>query len=121
MRLKKWSYVSSHVNNISHDLRLLNNVGPFLKGMDGKLADLIRKVVYGKGVAKGKEWYGTEPNPASGLPNRINNVEDAFKALCGLVENPIQKTKNEFDYAGSKKLGELHIYDDGRPMRYVPS
>jgi hypothetical protein len=27
--------------------------------------------------------------------------------------------KNEAAYAGQTKLGDLHIYADGRPMRFV--
>ena len=121
-RLKALYQISSQVNNPSHDLRLLSMfVGSTRLGLDGKLVDLLRKVVYGKGVSRGKEPYGTEPNFVSGLPNRINNVEDAFKALRGLIQDPGQKAKNDVDYYRSTKLGELHIYDDGRPMRYVPS
>ena len=115
-------FISSQKSNPSHDLRLLYTIGNRLAGMDINLRMLIGRVVYGVGVMKKDEMYGTEPNAKSGYPMRINNVGDAFAYLEELVKYPESKAANEMDYRGSKKLGELHIYCDGKtPMKWVPS
>jgi hypothetical protein len=120
--IKRSSYISSQVPNPSHDLRLLN-----ILNVEGirirfpRLGNILKKVVYGVGVAKAKQQFGTEPNNASGLPSKINNVTDAFEALQELVQDPISYADNAREYAASLKLGELHIYDQRQPMRFVPS
>jgi lipopolysaccharide/colanic/teichoic acid biosynthesis glycosyltransferase len=36
-----------------------------------------------------------------------------------LIIHPMSEVQNDIDYRGSKKLGELHIYGDGKtPMRW---
>jgi hypothetical protein len=90
--------------------------------MHPNLRTLIGRVIYGKGVKKGEEMYGTEPNTNSGYPMRINNVGDAFTYLEELVKYPESEVDNQMDYQGSKKLGELHIYRDGKTqMKWVPA
>ena len=113
------SYISSQVNNPSHDLRLLYltklTIGHYLK-IDSNLSRLLRKVVYGNDV---KAYvYGTKSNPVSGFPDKINNVTDAFLGLLELVKIGM---KGEDVYKDSVKLGELHVYDNGRMMRYIAS
>ena len=120
-QMKRSSYISSQRVNPSHDLRLLYSIGNKIKGMDPKLQTLMGRVVYGRGVSKGKEMYGTEPRTDSGYPMRIHNVNDAFTWLEELVKDPMSEVQNDIDYRGSKKLGELHIYGGDRPMRWVPS
>ena len=120
--IKRSSYISSQVPNPSHDLRLLN-----ILNVEGirirfpRLGNILKKVVYGVGVAKANQQFGTEPNNASGLPSKINNVTDAFEALQELVQDPISYADNAREYAASLKLGELHIYDQRQPMRFVPA
>lgn len=120
--VKSSSYISSQVPNPSHDLRLLN-----ILNVEGvrirfpRLGDILKKVVYGVGVAKAKQQFGTEPNHASGLPSKINNVTDAFESLQELVQDPISYADNVREYATSLKLGELHIYDQRQPMRFIPT
>ena len=80
----------------------------------------MKRVVYNVNVPIKKNIFGTAPNPVSGFPNKINNVTDAFYALRELVQDPAQQIKNLNKFSASKKLGELHIYDDGRAMKYVP-
>lgn len=120
--MKKWAQISSQRVNPSHDLRLLYNIGNKVVGMEPSLQTLMGRVVYGRGVAKGKETYGTEPRLDSGYPLRIHNVNDAFTYLEEMVNYPESEIKNEINYRGSTKLGELHIYGDRKtPMRWVPS
>jgi hypothetical protein len=118
-RMKTAMYICSQRVNPSHDLRLLNSIGNKVKGMDPALQTLLGRIVYGQGVAKGKGMYGTEPNPKSGLPWRINNVNDVFASLDDLVNQPHQEVMNDINYRTSTLLGELHIYGDGKtPMKW---
>jgi hypothetical protein len=119
-------YISSQLNNPSHDLRLLKliNYGGTTTG-NADLDSLLNKVVYSKGVPVNGGFYGTEPNTTSGLPSKINNVRDAFESLLAIVKNPLSVAiNNKFysDLTGKTKLGELHIYGDGgTPMRFKPT
>jgi len=66
--------------------------------------------------------YGTPELARSGLSkNIINNVEDAADHFIREVTNPDAIMANEAFYRskGFTSLGQLHIYDDGRPMHYV--
>jgi hypothetical protein len=121
-------HICSKIANQSHDLRLLYILGK--KSLpNGELKNLLQKVVYGQNLAieydrHGKQIdiseYGTERNITSGLPSKINNVTDAFEALKDLVQHPFSFIKNEDTYRTSTKLGELHVYNDGSPMQYIP-
>jgi hypothetical protein len=118
-RMKGSAYICSQRSNPSHDLRLLYSIGNKVKGMDPALQTLMGRVIYGQGVKKGNEMYGTEPNLKSGLPWKINNVNDAFASLDELVKQPHQEVMNDINYRTSTLLGELHIYGDGKtPMRW---
>ena len=117
--MKDSTFICSQRVNPSHDLRLLYSIGTKVKGMDLNLQTLIGRVVYGQGVTKGKEMFGTEPRPDSGYPIKINNINDAFSYFEDIVKSPESEVANEIEYRGSKKLGELHIYGD-KPMRWIP-
>jgi hypothetical protein len=116
-------FICSQKLNPSHDLRLLYTIGYGSRdGMDPILKTLMKKVVYGKRVIPNFKQFGTEPNPVSGIPLKINNVTDAFVALSELVLQPHFAEMNNTEYSGSKQLGELHIYGDGKTqMKWVPS
>ena len=118
--IKQSYYISSQVNNPSHDLRLLAILGADYNTFPANLSKFMKRVVYNVNVPIKKNIFGTVPNPVSGFPNKINNVTDAFYALRELVQDPAQQIKNLNKFSASKKLGELHIYDDGRAMKYVP-
>ena len=119
--LKQNSYINSSSINPSHDLRLFAMLGNNLPGMDAHLQTLFKKVVYGQGILDAKSRrYGTQPNPTTGLPSKINNVSDAFNALQELVTDTAEQGSNSYHYRSYEKLGELHIYNDGKtPMRWV--
>ncbi len=55
----------------------------------------------------------------TGYPYAIYNVQDAAKCLLDYVTSKKYMDKNEQAYAGLTKLGDLYIYGDGRPMRFV--
>lgn len=133
-------FIYSQKANQSHDLRLLYMTKCELKRrMKTAIAypEIIRmleKITYGAGIqlsrkqkeqlkAHPNQWiyYGTKENVASGLPNKVNNVTDAYRELDRLISNSWAQASNDIYYAPLTKLGDLHIYDDGRPMRYVPA
>jgi hypothetical protein len=113
--LKIHSFISSQMPNVSHDLRLLHIIKHTINQplFAAEFMNMLNKVVY-----NGK--YGTNENTMSGLPNSINNVKDAYKEIERIVTNFGVKSNNNAIYAGLNKLGDLHIYDDNRPMRYEP-
>jgi hypothetical protein len=129
-KLKDAYYINSVFPNPSHDLRLFAMLGSDLSGLTHGLTPgltpglqkVFDKVVYGVKLPKDDNLFGTIPNPASGLPDKINNVADAFEALNELVQDRVSIESNAIHYVGSAKLGELHIYNDGRtPMRWKTS
>ena len=76
------------------------------------------KVEYGVGISLlGDKQYGTIENTNSGLPAKIVNVDDAAKALLEYITK--DKMSNNAFYMSKVKLGDLHVYDDGRPMRFI--
>ena len=86
--------------------------------MPALLKDLIQKVEYGVGISRiGGKRYGTQENTNSGLPTKIVNVDDAAKALLEYITR--DKLKNNAFYMSKVQLGDLHVYDDGRPMRFI--
>lgn len=109
-------FICSLLANPSHDLRLLHMLSKITTTPFLKLA------VYGQGVRFENRDYGTMPNRTSGLPDKFNNVIDAFKYMHFMVNHPDLRAQNEKDYQHSTKMGELHIYAGGKtPMRYVPA
>jgi len=120
--LRQNCHICSQINNPSHDLRLLHFIGDVADSKPDILQlvrTMLKKVVYGIDVVDGD--LGTAPNPKSGLPSKINNVKDAFKALTDIVKTNLCREINKLAYsAEDDKLGELHVYNDGRtPMRFV--
>ena len=134
------SFVCSQISNQSHDLRLLYMIGCELKRRmkttvpHNSIVRVLDKINYGVGITLDKDqkdtlkknpnnwiYYGTQETLASGLPRRVNNVTDAYSEIERLVIDSWSQTSNDIYYTGLAKLGDLHIYDDGRPMRYVPA
>jgi hypothetical protein len=119
------SYINSLYKNESHDLRLIkychdefyNSFSPhslqktyFLQNHPevAPLFDLFEQVTY-------LDFYGT-PENLHHEPNKINNVTDAELRFRELVQQNV--LVNDAYYAGSNKIGELHVYTDGRPIRF---
>ena len=112
-------YISGTKRNSSHDLRLLYLLKRRTGINDMYLKELLQKIQYGVNVDNENKIYGTIENEKSGLPHKINNVVDARNALGQLImSEPLQHTNQE-SYLSKEKLGDLHIYDDGRPVEFV--
>jgi hypothetical protein len=111
--IRRNHYINKLANNQSHDLRLLkelNRTTPKVKispQIDGMLKFLFTKINY-------NSQYGTPQMLASGLPNNINNVNDAFHVIKrAVITLPISTV---YDYLN--KIGELNVFDDGRDMDF---
>ena len=120
-----FNYIEATNLNESHDLRLLNTLKKEwnLEIKNPKIYDVIKKVVYGKGLKSENKEYGTREEKNSGLQRRIHNVTDAHKALLQYIKSTANIILNDTLYShthGYSKLGDLHIYVDGtqRFMHY---
>lgn len=117
-------YISSQVANRSHDLRLLSMLHRksqtpafqlAVKTVTSKnpvLHKLVKKVKY-------EMKYGTPEIKRNGYAPRILNVEDAKNALLDLILLASSIGDNAMAYSGKKKLGDMHVYSDGRPLQYI--
>jgi len=131
-------FIASSKKNESHDLRLLNmcrndvnsiikkeQKDPAFKIKDNltllKTDEILQKIEYGVGIEDEKrEGYGTIENLGGKLTDEIVNVNLAYKALKHAVESRDVITENKKYYEKTfSKLGDIHIYDDGRPMVYI--
>jgi hypothetical protein len=118
-KLNRYNYwISSRKNNKSHDLRLLNELKinynlPQLKQVREPLFTLLSHLKYNVN-------YGT-PEATPGFPYAIRTVEDAAKLLLAFITRPEEISNNDAAYAHKTKFGDLHIYDDGKPMLFIKS
>jgi hypothetical protein len=48
----------------------------------------------------------------------IYNVNSAFLELKKAISNVNVVRENNDRYVGQTKLGDLHVYNEGRPMKY---
>lgn len=119
--LKPGSHIISAKNNVSSDLRLihtLRNVAHTTLTLN-----LFMKIIY-------KEKFGTPELDTSGLPSKVNNVDDAFSILNHIVNNQMSFHVKKYSIFGTamsgyrripmKKMGDLHVYMDNsdRPMKF---
>jgi hypothetical protein len=130
-------FISSSIVNPSHDLRLMNIVKNEMNDpqnnniarlpqneqlMYNAINDVLNKVVYEVGITDPDKGHsGTEPNRASGLPLLINNVGDAERELRDLLNDPLIQSANNLRYLDANKIGDMHIYYDGRPVSFIQS
>ena len=111
----KNDYSTCQKKNISSDLRLIYLISESILPI-GNISpgfnSILEKIVF-----NGK--YGTKEIVKSGLPNKINNVIDLYKILEEYITLPNKIRANELQYQGLPKIGDFHIYQDGRPMNFV--
>ena len=112
-------YKSSRYSNMSSDLRLLNiftdvkYLKKFSKTEMTDLTDLFHQVEYDD------ENGAKEVTGVNTTPGFIKNVIDAEIELRILALNPKYIELNNDMYYDYEQLGELHIYSDGRKMKYI--
>lgn len=136
-------FIASSKKNESHDLRLLNmcindvnrikknesvfNMDePSVKNKNPsflKIYEILQKIKYGVGIEdKTNKQFGSIENLGGKLTDGTNivNVNLAYKALKRAIESPDVIAENKEYYEKTfSKLGDIHIYDDGRPMVYI--
>jgi hypothetical protein len=113
------SYISSKINNHSHDLRLLNYLKEKNLPVPSEISDMLSKVVF-------DDPNGTQPrdytNNYTDCKRKICDVTDAYLALRNILKTPDYQVRNDVFYRTSKKLGDLHIYMEGeKEMEYFPT
>jgi len=113
-------FISSQMRNWSHDLRLLDmlrrkSTNPSYKKA---VAMVERENPALHKLAKSVKYqinYGTEEKPTTTTTSRrILNVEDAKNALQEMMV-----TTHFTAYLDKTKLGDMHVYSDGRPLQYI--
>jgi hypothetical protein len=113
-------WISSQKNNKSHDLRLLNEIKLSYKNLyeikqiSIPIFTLLTQVKY-------NHQYGT-PVSKPAYPKKIQTIEDAATMLTYYVTHPVEISNNDAHYAyytRQTKFGDLHIYADGQPMRFI--
>ena len=129
-------YMSSSEYNPSADLRLLDLVndsfdkyglnaghgecGPADSEEDAfeSIARILSMISYGTGLHPDQNKYGTKPFKQSGLPDHINNVNDAEEVIRNeLKTNIALKAFNETYFDNMEKICDIHVYSDGRNMK----
>ena len=122
-------HISSTKKNESHDLRLLDIIKFYFNNINKtkptqstftELDNTLNKVLYGVGI-KGKDYkiFGTKENIVQGKKyNKVFNVNDAYQSFKLAIEMPSLSSLNSSMYKDNNKIGNLHIYQDGRDMNY---
>jgi uncharacterized HAD superfamily protein len=102
-------HYSSQERNMSEDLKLLKFITEYKPTYHKDLLKLINSVVY---------LYDDEtPELVGENEKKIFNVNDARRHLEKVMKKMFFKKNNDYDSVN--KLGEMHIYSDGRPMEYI--
>jgi hypothetical protein len=83
---------------------------------------MLDKLKYEKGITGSYKRFGTVENKRKGFPNSINNVLDAEHILRTIIlDEAIPRLMNELKYLPENKIGDIHVYSDGRSMRFEPT
>jgi hypothetical protein len=123
------SYINTSISNKSHDLRLLFIISYYYKNIARELNSLYStftgrsKVnitdIFLKNIVFGNP-YGTKQMDGSEFPVSTINIHDALLFLSRICTTDGFIKNNDF-YDPLKKIGDLHIYADGRNMEFIPS
>ena len=106
-------YITSQQPNISHDLRLLYLIYKSNYPLIPELKVALENVNFGK-----DSRFGTREVSVFNA-DQINNIHDAYDVLDQIIRMDKWRNINEMIYSRLQKLGDLHIYEDGRPMEFV--
>lgn len=136
-QLKDAYYICSAIHNPSHDLRLMSILGRRMKELNMKFKNnqthteilemleyMFENTIYGEGLTaeQRKKYYvyGTKAKPKSGITiksTKINNVNDAEAVVRDCLD--FSAHWNEVAHSRMDKFGDIHVYSDGRPMKFV--
>jgi len=120
-----WNYyISSSLNNRSHDLHLLNDLWTRMPWRKEPLLSSVRirsalKNILGKVIYEGD--YGTPPVVGNkDINGMIEDVVDAELFIKTAILTDDQKKANDDYYSGMEKLGDLHVYMD-KESEFIPA
>jgi hypothetical protein len=115
-------FVNSYYKNESHDLKALdsyrrhaNLAAVNLERMKGYV-DLFKNIVYENVKFPHLAIYGTKENLTR--DDKVRNVSDVEERLRKWIVQEENVQANQRHFKGSNKLGEFHIYSDGKDMEY---
>ena len=125
-------YINSTKRNMSHDLQLLasfirlissnKNVMTNLNKNAPYISELLLRVRYNNEPSMGVIENTKIPAPdENGLPQNIRNVVDVYKYIKYYVISNQSVTDAYYSSSSFGKMGDLHIYTDGRIMNFIPS
>ena len=108
-------YISSQVKNQSADLRLIKLVQDEILYHSNVQPDINTLL----NIIKFTGTHGTKQVKKSGLPHRINNVKDVCEKIEELINKPLHISNDNSRFIHLTKIGDFHIYEDKRSMRFV--
>lgn len=110
---RKSMFIDYENVNLSHDLRLLQNIKEMNRYESNDIVQIFNKVQYNVGIDKHSQYYrfGTKPNSERGYLNSINNIFDVPDNLWEYLSGHQIKPPKE------KIRAVIDIYDDAtRPL-----
>jgi len=110
-----FQYISSQVKNQSADLRLIKLVQDEILNHSNVQPDINTLL----NIIKFTGTHGTKQVTKSGLPHKINNVKDVCAKIEELITKPEHILRDNSRFMHLTKIGDFHIYEDKRPMRFV--
>ena len=99
--------------NISSDLRLLY----IIKKSNYPILIELKEMLKDLNFENEETEYGTKEK-ANFDEEKINNVHDAYEGLSYLIHLEKLRKMNDLQYSQLEKIGDLHIYEDGRPIAF---
>jgi hypothetical protein len=122
-------FVNPYYKNESHDLKVFRGYGTcidlfptemarFKTTRMGPYIELFKKIVFENVKYPQLTQYGTKEDLTH--DDKIRNVTDAEEQLRKWILDAETIRVNQRQFRPSKKLGEFHIYSDGRDMVYKP-
>jgi hypothetical protein len=117
-------FVNPYYKNESHDLKLLNGFRTLIdmsKMNEARMLpyiDMFKKLVYENTKYPHIAKYGTKENLTH--DDKVRNVTDVEERLRQWILDKENIRANQAQFKASNKLGEFHIYSDGKDMEYKP-
>lgn len=110
------------ISMLKHNDFLHRNKNQYIKHFPWlvELYNMLDVVVYGAGLETKHKTHGTTEN----LENdniHIHNVSDAKERIEKILDIYYYQLLNNNYYHNMKKCGDLHIYTDGRNMKFIPA
>lgn len=111
-------HVNSLKKNESYDLRLLKEYQQLthMKSHANKYIQSFVQVFEDIIYSETESDINHEPLTQS---DKIHNVNDVEKRLRRLIQDPVRQRINKLSYAKYKKIGDLHVYTNGKEVEFI--